>query len=100
MPHSSNRPPTITPNRQPRVAHAPGPAPSAEVIRGSKLDFARLVAADLIARMEMADTAQHVILFMQLRTVQDQIAAMKHKLPMLCSKPSPLTWVDCWSPNR
>lgn len=72
---------------------------SATVTKGSKLDLMRMIGADLVHRMESANDTDRMRLFMQFRTVQDQIVGLKHRLPLLASRPSALGWVDSWTPG-
>lgn len=71
-----------------------GPA----LVRCSKLELVRRLAADLIERIAMSDEPQRLLLFMQLRNVQDSIASMKHANALAAARPSPLEWVDIWTP--
>lgn len=80
-----------------------GPQPKAgehttAVMRGSKLDLIRMIAADLIGRIEEADAISRASLLMELRSVQDLIVGIKHRQPALSARPSQLDWVDSWSP--
>ena len=45
-----------------------------------------------------ADDSQRLALFMQLRSVQDSIAGLKHANALVGAKASNLAWVDVWTP--
>lgn len=71
---------------------------SVSVVRGSRIDLVRMIAADLIEQIRAADDGQRLALFMQLRKVQDFIAGLKHANAMVGAKTSKLAWVDVWTP--
>lgn len=76
------------------------PAGSRAVTRCSRIDLLRMIAADTIARLEAATPSERMALVLQLRSQQDQISVLKHRLPLLASRPSNLAWVDTWTPPQ
>ncbi len=72
--------------------------PGLAMARGSRLEAVRMMAADLVAQIRAADDSQRLALFMQLRSVQDSIAGLKHANALVGAKASNLAWVDVWTP--
>lgn len=65
---------------------------------GSRLELLRIFAADIARRIGTASDTERMSLVLQLKNVQDRIAIVKHRLPLLADKPSRLAWVDIWTP--
>jgi hypothetical protein len=92
--------------RQGRAESLTGPAASGcatdtavpALVRCSKVELVRMLAADLIEKIAVSDEPQRLLLFMQLRNVQDSIASMKHQNALMAARSSPLEWVDSWTP--
>lgn len=88
------RPSSQHPGAAASGVEAAGPA----LVRCSKIELVRMLAADLIEKIAISDEPQRLLLFMQLRNVQDSIASMKHANALAAARSSPLEWVDIWTP--
>ena len=62
------------------------------------IDFVRSLAAAIIEKWEVAPEHDKGGCLIQIRTIQDQISAMRHRYPRHAAQPSQLAWVDHWSP--
>lgn len=67
--------------------------------RKTRLDVMRALAAEAATRVERASEAERAGVLIQLRALQDEIAHLKHRHPILGETPSGLAWVDAWSPS-
>lgn len=67
--------------------------------RTTRLDTMRALAAEAAMRVGGATEAERAGFLIQLRALQDEIAHLKHRHPILGKTPSNLGWVDDWSPR-
>jgi hypothetical protein len=65
----------------------------------SKIEFVRAALAILIREHDVASAFDRDSLFMRIRLVQDQVAALKHRNPAQAQRPSSLAWTDRWNPD-
>ncbi len=65
--------------------------------RATRLDILRAHAAAAIERLEHAAEKDRPALLIHVCAVQDELARMKHRHPIMGERNSPLAWVDDWS---